>query len=296
MKAMIIIWGIVLSLVLSGCQKQSSRSDAYGHFDATQVTLSAEATGKVNHVGINEGQIVDAGILLAVIDSTDLLLKRTQLLAQKAGVLAQLSSLLAQAAVFDQQRRNLETDLNRIEKLRKDGAATDKQWDDITGAIDLVIKQKTSVLSQGDAVREQARAIDAQLEQVNENLQKCQILSPLRGTILARLIEPGELVVMGKPVFKIANLEQMTLKVYVSGSQLSGIKLGSEAAVLIDQPDKQMKTMKGKVSWISSQAEFTPKVIQTREERVNMVYAVELLVENDGFLKIGMPAEVKFAP
>ncbi|HPE56226.1 MAG TPA: HlyD family efflux transporter periplasmic adaptor subunit [Bacteroidales bacterium] len=285
---------IILAVVLSACSSNEDRSDAYGNFEVDDVIISAEANGKLMMLNIQEGQRLNNGKLVAVIDTTDLVLKRKQLKAQKTASASKLTNINSQIDVQEQQKANLTVDKNRVEKMLKDGAATQKQLDDINGNLDLIDKQISSIKTQKSAILAELDAIDAQVDQVNASIEKCQIINPITGVVLDKYAEPGEITAFGKPIYKIANTDEMYLRVYVSGAQLPNIKLGQEVQVLIDKDTETDQSLPGQVSWISETAEFTPKIIQTKEERVNLVYAVKIKVSNDGRLKIGMPGEVNF--
>ena len=285
---------IILAVVLSACSSNEDRSDAYGNFEVDDVIISAEANGKLMMLNIQEGQRLNNGKLVAVIDTTDLVLKRKQLKAQKTASASKLTNINSQIDVQEQQKSNLTVDKNRVEKMLKDGAATQKQLDDINGNLDLIDKQISSIKTQKSAILAELDAIDAQVDQVNASIEKCQIINPITGVVLDKYAEPGEITAFGKPIYKIANTDEMYLRVYVSGAQLPNIKLGQEVQVLIDKDTETDQILTGQVSWISETAEFTPKIIQTKEERVNLVYAVKIKVSNDGRLKIGMPGEVNF--
>ena len=285
---------IILAVVLSACSSNEDRSDAYGNFEVDDVIISAEANGKLMMLNIQEGQRLNNGKLVAAIDTTDLVLKRKQLKAQKTASASKLTNINSQIDVQEQQKSNLTVDKNRVEKMLKDGAATQKQLDDINGNLDLIDKQISSIKTQKSAILAELDAIDAQVDQVNASIEKCQIINPITGVVLDKYAEPGEITAFGKPIYKIANTDEMYLRVYVSGAQLPNIKLGQEVQVLIDKDTETDQSLPGQVSWISETAEFTPKIIQTKEERVNLVYAVKIRVSNDGRLKIGMPGEVNF--
>jgi len=280
--------------IATSCSVNGDRSDAYGNFEATDVMVSAEAAGRLLAFDAGEGQRIESGIVVGIIDTSDLVLKRRQLLAQKDAVSARAANVLSQIRVFGQQKENLEKDRERVENLLKDNAATQKQLDDIMGNLRLLDRQVESVQTQNATILAELEVLDSQLEQVEEGLKKCRITCPVAGTVVERFAEAGEVTAPGKPLFKIANLEEMRLRVYVSGEQLPGLRIGQEVEVLVDRDKKTNRSLGGRVSWISSTAEFTPKIIQTKEERVNLVYAVKVDVKNDGSLKIGMPAEVNF--
>ncbi len=292
MKAKKIIF--ILAVILASCSGNEELSDAYGNFESDDVIVSSEANGKILQLNIQEGQKLKRGEVVAIIDSTDLTLKKQQLLAQKKAVASKIENIRAQIEVQEQQKKNLLVDKARIEKMLKDGAATQKQLDDINGKIDLVNAQISSINTQNVSIQSEMDVIKTQIAQVEEGVRKCKVVSPLNGTVLEKYAEQGEITAFGRPVFKIADLDVLYLKVYVSGDQLPHIKLGQQVEVLIDDTKKKNSKLTGVVSWISSTAEFTPKIIQTKEERVNMVYAVKIRVKNDGSLKIGMPGEANF--
>lgn len=288
------IWIILISAAAISCSNNEDKADAYGNFEATEVMVSAMAQGEILSLILEEGQQIESGAELGLIDTIDLSLKQQQLIMSKDAVYTGLITIQAQLEVQQQQKKNMLVDKDRIDKLFKDGAATKKQVDDINGAIDLINAQIIATNAQNARIQAEAGTIDAQIDQVLEGLDKCQIINPVNGTVLTKYAEAGEVAVMGKPLYKIADLSEMKLKVYVSGDQLPHIKLGQEVEVQIDNTKKENSSMSGVISWISSSAEFTPKTIQTKDERVNLVYAVKILVKNDGALKIGMPGQVNF--
>jgi HlyD family secretion protein len=280
-------------LALSACNR-TGRSDAYGNFEAVEVTISSESAGKILYLDIEEGRQVKAGDLIGLIDTTDLVLKRLQLVRQKEVIQTRILNMESQIAVQEQQKKNILVDKDRVEKLFGDGAATKKQLDDVNGSYDLVGQQIQATKVQRAGILAEMASVDVQISQVDESLRKCRIISPLDGTVLTKYAEQGEITSFGKPVCKIANLQTLELKVYVSGDQLPGIAIGQKVQVLVDKDKKANRELEGTVSWISDKAEFTPKTIQTKTERVNLVYAVKVQVRNDGLLKIGMPGEVNF--
>jgi len=284
----------IIAIVFASCSGNKDLSDAYGSFEVDDVIISAEANGKLLSFNAEEGQSLDAGELVAVIDTTDLVLKKIQFNAQKKAISARIENIQSQIEVQKQQKKNLMTDKNRLEKLLKDGAATQKQFDDINGQIDLVDRQIASINTQNASVSAELEVINTQIAQVAESISKCKIYNPAKGIVLEKYAEPNEITSFGKPLFKIADMDEMILRVYVSGDQLPQIKLSQEVGVLIDQDKKTNRKLTGTISWVSESAEFTPKIIQTKEERVNMVYAVKVRVKNDGSLKIGMPGEINF--
>jgi len=289
-----IFWILIYSALLVACSNNDNKADAYGNFETTEVMVSAMAQGEIFLLEIEEGQILAKGDIIGLIDTTDLYLKEQQLIKIIAAVKTRLITIDAQMDVQSQQRKNLLVDKNRLDKLFNDGAATQKQLDDINGALDLIDAQIIATKSQKQQIQAEIETIDVQIEQVQNALSKCRIINPVNGTVLTKYAEAGEVAAPGKPLYKIADLSRMKLKVYVSGDQLPHIEIGREVSVQIDKTKKENSTMTGTISWISSTAEFTPKTIQTKDERVNLVYAVKILVQNDGSIKIGMPGEVNF--
>ena len=281
-------------LLLVACNPNKERSDAYGNFEAIETTISAEANGKLISFKLEEGQTINAGVAIGLIDTVETQLKVLQLKAQLYAVGSRTDNLNAQIAVVDKQTENLQIDKNRIAAMFKDKAATQKQLDDITGALDVTARQKDAISVQFKGVKDDAAVVRRQIDQLKDQISRCHIKNPVKGTVLAKYVEQNEMVTMGKSLYKIADISTLDLKVYVSGSQLSDVKIGNEVKVIIDKANGTIKKTTGKVSWVSDQSEFTPKIIQTRDERVNLVYAVKIKVKNDGSLKIGMPAEVNF--
>jgi HlyD family secretion protein len=279
---------------LTACTQKAEKSDAYGNFEAKEIIISAEAQGKLLSFIPEEGQKLQAGQLVGLVDTMQLHYTRAQLIAKKNAIATKTGGIFSQIRVQEEQIKTLERERERVKKLLEDGAATEKQLDDINSKIDVLRRQIESIRSQNSTVTGEMKAIDEQIAQVEDRLAKCRIVNPISGVVLEKYIEPFEIAVPGKALYKIANLDEMELRVYVSGAQLDEVKLGQEAEVLIDKNEEEYTKLTGTVSWVSSEAEFTPKIIQTKEERVSMVYAVKLRVKNDGTLKIGMPGEVNF--
>jgi len=304
---------VALALLALSCQRSAPKADAYGNFEADELIVGAEASGKIIQFSVEEAQTLNAGTVVGRIDSTQLVLKVAQLKANIRAVAAKSPAIAAQLAVFEkqlnankQQLATLQREKQRIENLLKKDAAVPKQLDDLNAQIEQVQRQM-------DVVNEQRSASDAnlntqkngllaeilplqdQIAQIEDQIAKCKIVNPIDGTVLTKLVEAGEVTSFGKPLYKIANLQQIILRAYVAGDQLGSIKVGQEVKVSIDGPDNTMRDFTGRISWVSSKAEFTPKIIQTKDERVNLVYAIKILVPNDGTLKIGMPAEVHWS-
>jgi len=283
-----------LSIVLIGCNSNIEKSDAFGNFEAETVIVSAETQGKIVQLNIEKGQIIEAGFESAIIDTTQIKIKLLQLEAQKIAVSSRRASIRSQIDVFKEQKKNLQVNENRVTKMLKDGASTQKQLDDIQGQISVIDKQIENTNTQFVLVSKELEVIDAQKLSLIDQLERCSVKSPVSGTILETYAKQGELTTAGKPLFKIFDLNELELKVYVSGAQLPSVKIGQTCDVIIDKSETDNQTLTGTVTWISSEAEFTPKIIQTKEERVKLVYAVKVAVKNDGTLKIGMPGEVNF--
>jgi HlyD family secretion protein len=281
-------------LYLSACTGSDELSDAYGTFEATELTVSAEVQGKLLNLQAEEGRVTKKDEVLGLIDTIDWVLKRDQLLAQRQAIASKYPGVAAQMAVQEQQLKNLTVEKDRLEKLYKDGAATGKQLDDINGSIDVVQKQISSIGTQNSGVAGELGSLQAQIEQIEENLKRCRVTCPIEATVVDKYCEPGEMVSPGRALFKVADLSELYLRVYLSGAQLPKVKLGQKVEVLVDKDQNENTALSGEVCWISSTAEFTPKIIQTKEERVNLVYAVKVRVKNDGSLKIGMPGEIRF--
>ena len=294
MKSIPFFFFMVFTVVLVASCNNNETADAYGNFEAIETTISAEANGRIMLFKVEEGALLMAGDTVGLIDTTDLHLKRRQLVAQRSAIASKRENLYAQKGVYAQQQENLEKDRQRIANMLKEQAATPKQMDEVEGAIAVAGRQIAAVQSQQTSLNEELRVMDAQIAQVEQNIRRCYLTNPVSGTVLARFAEAGEVTAFGKPLYKIADLSVMELRVYISGNMLSAIKIGQKAKVFIDDKKEALRELTGEVVWVSPTAEFTPKIIQTREERINLVYAVKLIVQNDGSLKIAMPAEVIF--
>lgn len=286
---------IILALFLTtACKNDKEPSDAYGNFEAVETIVSAEAAGKLLAMEVRQGDQIKAGQLVALIDTTELILRREQTRAQLLASETKKQNVTAQVNVLKEQKKNVQTTQERLSRMFSDKAATQQQMDDVNGQLNVLEKQIISTNSQFQLIASEMEVIDRQLDLLEEQLAKSRITSPISGTVLETYLETGELVTPGKPVLKMADLSKLELRAYVSGEQLEKARLGNEVKVLIDSADGQMQSFTGKISWISSEAEFTPRIIQTREERVKLMYALKIVVPNDGRLKIGMPAEVMF--
>ena len=291
------IFLILIGLVfLSSCSVEKDQSDAYGNFEVAEVIVSAQANGVILDFNLEEGQIIEANTIVGSIDSINLVLKKEQIGETIKTVKSRLENFDAQVNVQEQLKLNVQKEKDRIERMFLESAATQKQLDDINGNLKLIDKQIAAILSQRKSVFSEISSLRKQYDQITENIRNCQIINPINGTILTKIAEEGEITAFGKPLYNIADLSELQLKVYISGSQLAKVNLGQEVQVLIDDGAEGYQQLSGKVSWISAKAEFTPKTIQTKEERVNLVYAMKVNVKNDGTLKIGMPGEIRFNP
>jgi HlyD family secretion protein len=279
---------------LAGCDR-NDRSDGYGNFESTEIVVSSETAGKLLRYDVDDGLRLEKGEVAAVVDTTQLDIDRRQLRAQLKALTDQQPSISAEAAVYRQQRRNIQHDLDRYSRLVSEGAVPSKQLEDIRDRALVIDRQISSVDSKSPMVVAQADAVSAQIDRIDDQIAKSLVRNPVKGIVLAKYAEQGEVVTYGKPLYRIADTETMYLRVYLSGSQLSQVRIGQQVEVLVDGQKPAQRKLTGTVTWISSKAEFTPKIIQTREDRVNMVYAVKVLVKNpDGLLKIGMPGEIRF--
>ena len=292
------VTGIVLAIGLMGCQRNTENFDATGTFEATEVIVSAEASGKLIHFRADEGVQLTCGEEVGLIDTVQLHLQKMQLLANRKSVDTQRPDIGKQIAATRQQIAKAEQEKSRVERLLQSNAANRKQWDDWNAEIALLNKQleaQLSTLQKSTAsLNEQSASVAIQVAQVEDKLQKSRIISPISGTVLAKYAEAGELASVGKPLFKIADVENMYLRAYITSKQLAEVKLGQQVALYADFGDGERKPFEGTVTWISDKAEFTPKTILTDDERANQVYAIKIAFRNDGTAKIGMYGEVKF--
>lgn len=301
-----------LSILFSSCKNNKNNYDASGTFEATETIVSAEANGVIDKFNIQEGQTLDSGMYIGYIDTTQLYLKKKQLEAQVKAMGYKLPDISAQTAQFKQQAAVTQSDLNyllnekrRTENLLKANAATPKQLDDINAKIATAKEQIKAIYKQGaaqaSALNTQRSGISAdvqplyfQIEQLNDQLKKSKIINPVNGTVLTKFAEVNEMATTVKPLYSIADLSTIILRAYITGNQFSFVKLGQKVKVIVDDTASKTKNYDGIIEWISDKAEFTPKTIQTKDERANLVYAIKIRVKNDGYLKIGMYGEVVF--
>ena len=285
---------IIGALVLAGCKNKADEADAYGNFEATEVIVSSETSGRILKFDVTEGSEIDKGSEIALIDTTLFHLQKAEINAGMTSVRTRISTINAQNDILNQQIDNLNVNIKRIENMLKDDAATRKQYDDLTGQVAVLQKQVAANNTQKASIAAELSVYESKKATLNEQVTRSIVKSPIKGTIIEKYSEAGELTAAGKPLVKIADLSLMKLKVYVSGAQLGDIRIGQNCAVRVDDGKKGYKSFTGTISYISGKAEFTPKIIQTKEERVTLVYAVTIDVKNDGTMKSGMPGEAIF--
>ncbi len=288
-KSQVLITTFLLGTIIS-CSN-GEKADGYGNFEATEITISSEANGKLEFLNLEEGLVLEKGAYIALVDTLQLYLNKQQLIASKETVASKSGGVWSQVSILNQQLQTAKTEQQRVQNMFSENAATQRQLDQANSQVNVIKKQIQSVETQNAPIVNEGKSIDAKVAQINNQIVKSKITNPIKGIVLTKYAEPGEIVSFGKPLYKIANIDEMTLRVYVSETQLSNIKIGQVVTVKIDSGE-EMKDFNGVISWISASAEFTPKIIQTKEERVNLVYAVKIIVKNNGNLKIGMPAEM----
>ena len=287
-----------IATVLTACNNNKVSFDASGSFEAEETIISSEATGTIKQFSIEEGQTLEAGQTIGYIDSLQLYLKKKQLEAQVTAILGKKPNIPVQLSALQEQLRTAERERTRVANLVKGDAATPKQLDDINAQIEVLKKQieaqKSTLSISSEGLGKDVVPLQVQIEQLNDQLAKCYIINPASGTVLSKYAEANEMTSAGKPLYKIANLSNIILRVYITGDQLPQAKLNQTVKVLTDDGKGGYKATAGTIIWINDKAEFTPKTIQTKDERANMVYAVKIKVKNDGLYKVGMYGEIKF--
>ena len=286
---------IATALLTIGCGTDTT-FDAQGTFEATEVVVSSEATGRILSFDVEEGSTIACNDVVGAIDSLQLHLQRKQLVAQQAALLGSRPDINKQVSSLREQIAKQRSEKTRIENMLRDGAATQKQYDDIDAQIKVLESQLEATLSTLDkntaTINNNSTALEAQIAALDDRIAKCSIVAPVSGTVLVKYAEEGELASVGKPLMKVADLEKIYLLAYFTSDQLSKIQLGDEVKVIADFGGDERYDYVGRIAWISSESEFTPKTIQTKDSRANLVYAVKIAVENDGKLKIGLQGEV----
>ena len=303
---------LALASAAMACNNSNGDFDAQGTFEANEIMVAAEASGRLLEFDVEEGDSLGIQDTVGQIDASNLTLQQEQVEASMQALQQKTIDAAPQVRLYQEQREvqlaqlnNLEKEIQRVEKLFKKDAATAKQVDDLKFQLETIQKQirvteqqikvqQANAANQNRAILSETAPLQKRAEQLHDLVAKSFIINPSTGTVIATYVEPGEMAMMGKPLYKIADLSVLTLRVYVTGSQLSQLKLNQEVNVMVDKGADDYATYKGVVYWISSKAEFTPKTIQTKDERANLVYAIKLRVKNDGLLKIGMYGEVKF--
>lgn len=282
---------LLILVSLFSCNNNDEKADGYGNFEATEVTISAEANGKLISFTIEEGAVLEPNTQIGLVDTTQLYFNKQQLIASRNTIFSKSKNVLSQDQVLQEQLKTTLIEKKRVENMFAENAATRRQVDEVVGKVNVLKEQIKSIGTQNAPIKNEAKTIDIQIEKIEDQISKSKIINPIKGTVLAKYAEPNEITAFGKPLYKIADISEMTLRVYVSETQLPKIKIGQKVTVKIDY-GAEMKDYSGTISWIASSAEFTPKIIQTKEERVNLVYAVKVKVKNDGTIRIGMPAEM----
>jgi HlyD family secretion protein len=303
---------LMSAVILAACNRHTNKFDASGTFETDEVIVSSELNGKILSLNIEEGDSVVKDSIVGFIDAENLSLQKEQVeasiqsLTEKTlDVQPQVKLLNDQLAVQQSQLKNLLHEQQRIENLVKQDAATGKQLDDINLQVEVARKQiavtqqqinvqKNNVATQNRSILSESKPLQKRVAQLNDQLKRSAIINPINGTVITKYAEPGEVTTMGKALYKVADLSVMTLRAYISGAQLSEVKLGQTVRVMIDKGANQYKELTGTITWISDKAEFTPKTIQTQDERANLVYAIKVKVKNDGYIKIGMYGELMF--
>lgn len=311
MKMKFFFLAIVVTALFVSCNNRNEKYDASGTFEADEVVVSTMASGKILSFNVEEGSVLAKDSIVGHVDPSNLSLQREEVQAnieslgeQTATAEPQVQLLRDQLTVQQSQLANLLHEKTRIENLLKQDAATGKQLDDVNAQIDVVKKQMTvtqqqinvqvsNVNTQNRGILSHGKPLEKKAAQIQDLLDKTKITNPINGTVITKYAEEGEMTSAGKALYKIADLSTMTLRAYITGSQLSKVKLGQQLTVLVDDGANKYKEFPGTITWISDKAEFTPKTIQTKDERANLVYAIKVKVKNDGYLKIGMYGEVK---
>jgi len=314
MKYRFHIGALLFLLIQLGCKNGKNNSDASGVFEAEEVIVSSELPGKILEFNVNEGDVLQAGKTVAIIDATNLRLQKEQVEASIGSLNDKVVDVRPQIKVLEEQLEVQKTQLAALEKektrytnLVKDQAATQKQLDDVTAQYDQVLRQmevtrsqiaaqKTMTGTQNRSVMSEKNPLSIRVAQLEDQIERANVINPVSGTVLTKYAQQGEITSAGKALYKIAGLDTLRLQAYITGDQLASVKLNQQVAVSVDDGKGGFRSYQGKITWISDKAEFTPKTIQTKEERANLVYAIKIDVKNDGFLKLGMYGEVKFQP
>jgi len=296
MKNTNIIFLFMLLFTMISCKEKVNIHDASGSFEAKETIISAEAGGKILQLNIEEGQPLDSGQLIGFIDSTQLHLTKLQLMQSKKAILSGRPQANVQVEALRSELANAKLDRDRTARLVASGVASQKQLDDadakITTLQSRIAAQESSLQTTTSSITEQGSTVDAQMREVNDQLKKSVIINPVKGTVLTKYAEQYEMAALGKPLYKIADISTIILRAYITGDQLHQIKINDNVKVFTDDGKGGYKETEGVITWISDKSEFTPKTIQTKNERANLVYAIKVSVKNDGYLKLGMYGEI----
>lgn len=285
---------LIIIVVAAGCGRNKNEADAWGNFEADEVIISSESSGRIVSMPVEEGMRIDSGAVISVTDTVMLQLQCAEIKASVASAQSRLVTISSQNAVLKQQMDNLQVNIDRTKRMLADGAATQKQLDDLTGQMDVLKLQISANNTQKNTVAAETESVNAKGAILSEQLRRSTERAPFTGSIIEKYANCHELTAPGKPLVKMADMRVMKLKVWVSGAQLADVRNGAPCTVRIDDGKKGYRTFTGTISHISDKAEFTPKIIQTKEERVALVYAVTIDVPNDGSIKSGMPGEALF--
>ncbi len=285
---------LFFAVFIASCSRQNNLPDAYGNFESLEYMISPEVQGRLVNLKIREGDMVEKGTEVGLIDSTRLHLEAEQLRAGKRAAESGYLQISAEIGVYEEKKENLIREKNRTENMLRDSAATGKQMDEIMGNLRVVEKQIDVVRTKYAALAGEIESLEKQIARVEDMISRCTVINPVTGSVMEKYAEPHEIVQPGRTLYKVANLDTLILRAYISGGQLAGVRTGQKVRVMFDVSREERASLEGVVAWISEEAEFTPMVIQTREDRVDLVYAMKVRVINDGRLKIGMPGEVFF--
>jgi HlyD family secretion protein len=289
---------LVVIFGISSCREKAEQFDAAGSFEAVETIIAAEANGKILQLNVEEGQELDSGQVIGYIDSSRIHISRLQLIQNKKAILSGRPQLSLQTEALRKELANAELDRDRTENLLKAGVASQKQLDDANAKVHTlqsrIAAQESTLQTTTTSLNEQGSNVDMQLKEINDQLSKCTIVNPVKGTVLTKYAEQYEMAILGKPLYKIADISSIILRAYITGDQLHQVKTGSTVNVYTDDGQGGYKETAGIITWINDKAEFTPKSIQTKNERANQVYAMKVNVKNDGYLKIGMYGQVNW--
>ncbi|MGC9471845.1 MAG: HlyD family secretion protein [Bacteroidales bacterium] len=283
---------LALILLAGGCRDKEPLPEAYGNFEALEILVPAQTSGVLVEWNLEEGQKLKKGRVIGLVDTLPLHLKKRQLLSQVKAVLTRLEGVDAEVKVLEKQLEMMEKDLERTENLLADGAATQKQYDDLLGNMEVLRLKKEAVKAQKTTILAEREVLNMQILQLDDQIARSVLTCPAAGTVLQKYTEVNEMVVPGKALFKLACLDTLYLRAYLGATRLDDVRIGQEVTVRFDRDENSDHTLPGIITWISSSAEFTPNIIQTKEERVTLVYAVKVAVKNNGMLKVGMPGEM----